>query len=777
MDRPTHAEGRGQSGMIGFVIVVSLVVTGAVLVVVAGSAALADLQQERTDSEARFVMEEVDSQLTTVTSSDQSATGQLSLGDLDGQASRVVRQGSLNVTVNQRHTCRTNVTLSSIRYESDDGETVAYQAGGVFVAGDGGSAVQTPPDVQFRNGSLDVTVTNITGQVSDSRTEVFYNATSSGRESTRHSSKVISGACIRPDNVTVSVRSDFYRAWGTHLREELDASADRTVFGNGTVRTSGNGTVVWTDPGNRTATAYVNQSRLPRRTDDERNQVVNMSNPDYMDVVVVGNRTNPQSNNTVRVSKGVANDYSVYVEPLAQKRLYIGEVRDIEGVTNVTGPPRDVTFVLDESGSMSFSAPGATDRTAAAQTAIKNFVATLNASRDRVGLVGYSSDIAWNGGAGCFYGDGTVRPRWAPSESSAWIYATDGRYLTSAYDAFNGTVDATTSRCGTAGSAGLSKGNQLLHLKSNQTRQQVVIFLSDGEFNEDDMSGVGPNEAAEQRARISKSQGATIYSVGFGERTDINESVLREMADRTGGDYFFAANQQELVEVFLNISQQTAVTNQLALTPTATNISTGNGGVFAPQIPGDTDDVASVTQNGQRFANINDPTAPVHFTHSFAVADDEAVRFNASTFSCDQWSATNRAVTNTSGNDTESYQVVRCSEINQTRHTLSPDSVSIYTDGDNIDALVADEADSPWWRRSIERAITNRSRDEIAVENRSGDRYLRADSNLAVVVLDYPDAPNSTNKLALLYRIGRAESEARADDVVNIRVRNVRADP
>jgi len=746
--------GRGQSGMIGFVIVVGMVIAGAVIVVFAGSSALTDLQQDRSDAEAKIVMEEVDSQLTTIGSSDRSATGYFSLGDLDGQESRVVREGYLNVTVNERGGCRTNVTLSSIQYENDEGETVAYQAGGVFVANDNGSAVQTPPSVQFRNGSLDVTVTNITGEVSNTRNEAFYNATSSTRESRRRSETVVSGECIRPDNVTISVQSDFYRAWETYFRGEFDADDSNVEVGS--------------YANNQTAYAFVPQDELPRRTDDERNNVVNMSNPDYMDVVAIGNSTNPYPPNSIQVGKGTSNTYSVYVEPLDQTRLDIGTIREIKDVTNFTGPPRDVVFVLDESGSMNFNTPGADDRTDAAQEAIKNFVGTLNRSRDRVGLVGYSSDVDWQDGNGCYYGEGTVRPRWAPANSPAWVYATNGRYLTSAFDDFNGTVDDATSRCGTAGSAGLSKGNQVLHLKSNQTREQVIVFLSDGEFNEDDMAGVGSNEAAEQRALVSKSQGVTVYSVGFGDEDDINETVLQEMANRTGGDYYFAANQEELNDVFQSISQSIGTTRQIALTPTSTNVSTAGGGVFAPQIAGDTDDIATTTRAGQEFFNINDPTAPTHFTHAFAVNDNEAVRFNATTFGCDEWSATGR----TEENGTETYDVVRCTNMTSSATTLPPNNVTIYTDGDDLEPLLTGSDDPAWWQDSL-----NNSIDQHPTVRNGTDWTLRTKSNQALVILDYPDGINSTNKLALVYQIGRAEANAKAEDVVNVRVRNVRARP
>jgi Mg-chelatase subunit ChlD len=726
--------------MIGFVIVVGLVITGAILVVFAGSTAISDLQQERTDAEAQFVMEEVDAQLTEITNSDRSATGEFSLGDLEGQESRVVRRGYLNVTVDERASCRTNVTLSSIRYESDDGGTVAYEAGGVFVGGDNGSALQTRPDLRFRNGSLDITVTNLTGEVENDRNAAFYNATSSERESARRSAKLVSGPCRRPDNVTVTVRSDYYVAWGVYLEDELNDSRS--------------GITVETFDSNRTARAFIDQKRLPRRTDDRRNTVVNLSQSPtaaYMDDVEI-------TGNTIRVRKGVSNDYSVYVQPLSERRLDVGRIREVEGATNVTGPPKDVVFVLDESGSMSDELPNGNTKLVAAQSAIKNFTGTLNGSRDRVALVGYSKDSA--------------APSWA--DDRAWIWRTphpDGKYLLPPSDEFNDTVDLTDHRGGTAGSAGLHKANVVHHLKSNQTRPSIVVFLSDGEFNGNGMDGAGDNEAAEIRAEISRSQDTTVYTIGFGQSTgEFNETVLKEMASRTGGNYYYASNQSRLNAVFLNISRNIATTRQIARTPTSTNLTTGNGGTLSPQIAGDTDDLASTTRGGERFVNINDPTAPTQFSHAFALADDESVTFNASTYECAEWRSTGIVRTNESTG--ESYSVARCTNMTTPDFTIDADNVTIYTDGDDASAHQASSEDPAWWQDEVNDSIDNRpdvDRDASAV--------LSMKSNQALVVLDYPDGVNSTNKLVLLYQIGRAEEDAVAGDVINIRVRNVQADP
>jgi len=746
--------GRGQSGMIGFVIVVGMVIAGAVVVVFAGSTALTDLQQERTDAQAEIVMEEVDSQLTTITSSDQSATGYFSLGDLDRQESRVVREGHLNVTVNRRTSCRANVPLSSIRYESDDDETVAYQAGGVFVANDNGSAVQTPPNLQFRNGSLDVTVTNVTGTVSNTRTGAFYNATSSTNQSAFLSRKVISGECVRPNNVTVHVRSDFYRAWGNYLRDELNASAD--------------GVTVRIHDSNRTAYAYISQSRLPRRVDDNRNNVVNLSTSpvaDYMEDV-------DTSGNSITINKTGSNEYAVYVQPMSERRVDIGEIRRIENAQNVTGPPIDVVFVMDESGSMSWDANPeksgcsqgeshsyCTSKREAAITAAQNFVGQLNSSKDRVALVGFHEE--WN--------------------SKARYFRTNGQYLTDDFDEFNDTLTDIDASGGTNMWAALRDGNKVQGLVSDQTRERVVILLSDGE-NDDETVEIGDtyyDEVGATRfyAREADEMDVTIHTIGFGDESYLNEPLLKDVNGTTGGQYYFADNASELGDAFVDIATRVASTKQIARTPTSTNLTSESGAVFSPQIAGDIDGIASSTVGGNRFLNINDPTAPTHFSHAFPLSDEEAVTFNASIYECadgngdgsEDWRGT--GITRT--HNGSSYQVVRCTTMTTVDRTLDEDDVDIYTDGDSITSLVT--GDEPgWWQDSINDTIDSRRNVDRVTDG--SDIYLEMKSNQAMVVLDYPDGASSTNRLVLLYQIGRAESDVRGEGVINIRVRNVEVD-
>jgi Mg-chelatase subunit ChlD len=722
------------------VLLLGLVLGAAFVVLSTGSTAIDQLQQDRADESAELVMEDVDSELSTLTNTDSSITETVSLADIDRANARLVRNGSLNVTVNGDPSCATTVPLSSIRLEGANGAAVAYEAGGVWISAEGGngSAMQTPPDVQYRNDSLDIAVANLTGRVSETTTEADYNVTSSRSESLARNQRLFSGSCVRPSNVTLTVQSDFYQGWATHLRSEL--GVDVAVFDD-----------------NRTVVARLNESYLPRRVDDERNRVINMSNSDYMDAVAV-------DDNSIRVSKNNSNTYRAYVEPLSDGRgIGIGRVRRVENSRNVTGQPLDVVFVLDESGSMAQDAGtgSSVSKTEAAQTAIQSFTGQLNESRDRVGLVGYSNKRPRGG----FNPRGPSRPSFAPVEAPAWSYRTDGEYLTADFTDFNDTVEDTSYRYGTWGSAGLREGNTMLELKSNQSRERVIVFPSDGEFTGDGMDGVGNDEAARLRASNSNGLGATIYTVGFGDPgVDFDPDVLEDMADRTGGEYQFATDQDELDEVFEDIYENVASTRQIARTPATTNLTTGDGRVFAPQIAGDADDIAN-TSNG--FVNVNDPTAPSQFSHSFALADNESVSFNTTTYNCAEWRTT--GITRTDANGT-SYPVTRCTDMTSPKSDIAPDDISIYHDGEDLSAEL--NTATGFWQQSLEDAIADRPDVSLDASN-----ILETKSNQAVVVVDYPDSTNSTNKRALLYRIGVAESDARPDDVVTVRVNNVTMRP
>lgn len=123
------------------------------------------------------------------------------------------------------------------------------------------------------------------------------------------------------------------------------------------------------------------------------------------------------------------------------------------------------------------------------------------------------------------------------------------------------TVDDITSNNRTA--IGMGIGVALNRLKDSEAKSKVIILLTDGENNSGEMS---PSAAA----NIAKELGIKIYTVGIGAReikvpsffgyrtvknTELDENMLKSIAETTGGEYFRAGDSKEFKEIFNKIDQ------------------------------------------------------------------------------------------------------------------------------------------------------------------------------------------------------------------------------
>ncbi|MCB1041955.1 MAG: VWA domain-containing protein [Acidobacteria bacterium] len=82
-------------------------------------------------------------------------------------------------------------------------------------------------------------------------------------------------------------------------------------------------------------------------------------------------------------------------------------------------------------------------------------------------------------------------------------------------------------------------------LWKSDARSKVIILLTDG----DNTAGnVAPVTAAE----IAKDESIRVHTIGFGSvgRTDVNEDLLRTIADTTGGKYFRSNSLEDLQQVY-----------------------------------------------------------------------------------------------------------------------------------------------------------------------------------------------------------------------------------
>ncbi len=114
---------------------------------------------------------------------------------------------------------------------------------------------------------------------------------------------------------------------------------------------------------------------------------------------------------------------------------------------------------------------------------------------------------------------------------------------------------------------GLGLANAVNRIKDSQAKSKVVILLTDGSNNRGD---VAPITAAE----IAKTYGVRVYTIGVGTQgtapypfqtpmgiqyqnvpVEIDEDVLQQIANTTGGTYFRATDNTKLREIYAEIDK------------------------------------------------------------------------------------------------------------------------------------------------------------------------------------------------------------------------------
>ena len=114
---------------------------------------------------------------------------------------------------------------------------------------------------------------------------------------------------------------------------------------------------------------------------------------------------------------------------------------------------------------------------------------------------------------------------------------------------------------------GLGLANAVNRIKDSETKSKVIILLTDGSNNRGD---IDPQTAAE----IAKTFGIRVYTVGVGSygmtrvpvntpmgrqymtmQSEFDEGTLRGIADKTGGQYFRATDNNSLERIYEQIDQ------------------------------------------------------------------------------------------------------------------------------------------------------------------------------------------------------------------------------
>lgn len=183
----------------------------------------------------------------------------------------------------------------------------------------------------------------------------------------------------------------------------------------------------------------------------------------------------------------------------------------------------DIALSLDISGSMTGEnlAPGVT-RLEAARDVLREFI--RGRPGDRIGIVVFQADAL-------------------PLQS-----------LTLDHDALDVAVanlDTNLLADGTA--LGLGLGAAISLLRESPAASRIAILLTDGRDNQEET--LDPLDAA----NLASSSGVRVYTIGITEGRSgglqpVDDVLLTEMAERTGGQYFEAGSPDDLAAVYEEIS-------------------------------------------------------------------------------------------------------------------------------------------------------------------------------------------------------------------------------
>lgn len=195
----------------------------------------------------------------------------------------------------------------------------------------------------------------------------------------------------------------------------------------------------------------------------------------------------------------------------------------------------DIMLALDISGSM-LARDFEPDRLEAAKEVATKFV--LERPQDRIGLVVFSGESF------------TQSP-----------LTTDKAVLVNLMkDLKSGMIEDGTA-------IGLGLANAVNRLKDSKAKSKVIILLTDGVNNR---GAIAPMTAAE----LAKTFGIRVYTIGVGSLgeapypvqtpwgiqlqnmpVEIDEDILTQIADMTGGKYFRATDNQKLEQIYGEIDQ------------------------------------------------------------------------------------------------------------------------------------------------------------------------------------------------------------------------------
>ncbi len=760
---------RGASEIIGVVLLFGLVIAGTLILLVSGGVLQDKLSEQQHLESAEDSMKQLDAGMGSMARANGEASArEFVVTDRGAETVTIERGDTLSLSVADDPACTATVPLDAIRYDLEGENSVVYQAGGVWKVTESGTSVASPPDISFRNGSIDLSVAELRGEV-DQRFTARKNTSASRTMTTDTTETLFYGAddCRRPDGLTITINSEQYDdVWYQYLAAEMPTEDAHVSVDH--------------DPADDEVTFTLDQKALPEESDDRRNTVVNFSGGGMS---AVGD-SDGDGDVEARIDKpdDDDNEYTASVTYLGGQggTETVEEDNEVENPrhwhepkwdnetvpvlvpndsTTTGGTPMEVTLLFDESGSMAqpcLRDPGDINQTCRdekvtrldkVKDASEHFLAKLEAGEldHRAALISYTTR----------YGG----------------YSREFHGLTGDIDDVRSRVDDLEPGGNTPIGDGIWASRVEYGDNHESGHDKVIILLTDGKHND----GTAPLPKAVGANR----EGITIHTIGVGD--DVNRGTLTAIAHRTGGEHHFVDSAGELTGVFneilanetpgYDVKYETRVNktregyvhehdgtihidrdHQVVRMPVTVEMAVDGGPSLTPWVDGST--TVERALNYRRAGVTPD---------GMTIEDGQTVEFDATVHECDEKRRTGRHKHH--GGNT--YNVTECSTVG----SAVDGEQYTYTDGDPI------PDDNPhWWQRPVEEMVPGKYLDDT--DDDGDPERFDLDSNQVIVVskVDVTGSPHEYHSAAFLFEAGRADEEVTTDWMLSLIVNVVESD-
>ncbi|KAB7515850.1 hypothetical protein DM867_01525 [Halosegnis rubeus] len=208
---------RGQSSTLGTVFVIAITVAAATATVGAAVYTLDESRTQANEERAGIAAAQFDSAAALVAFGETGQATTVGIGNADSIT--VSDGGSISVIATADDgTTQTLVDepLGAVEYATD-GDTLAYQGGGVWRQGDGYARMVSPPEFDFNDDTLTIPVVSVTAADLPARFSGDTVRLASGGSETTYPSPESGVNPVEDRELTVRVQSDYYRAWGRYF--------------------------------------------------------------------------------------------------------------------------------------------------------------------------------------------------------------------------------------------------------------------------------------------------------------------------------------------------------------------------------------------------------------------------------------------------------------------------------------------------------------------------------------------------------------------------------